>query len=91
MRRGLSKDELKAEWMALPKDWYSIYQWQPTSRAGYLDWIAGWIIESFPAIQLKTEGLCARSFKAADHRGQTSLATGIEQVVTRRKKRSLYA
>ena len=90
MPRGLSKDELKAEWMALPKDWYSIYQWKPTSRAGYLDWIAGWIIESFPAIQLKTEGLRTRSFKAADHRGQISLATGIEQVTEKRIVRALF-
>jgi hypothetical protein len=52
MVRGLDKDTLRQKWISLNKDWYSIYQWNPTSRVGYTEWIAEWIAESFAVICL---------------------------------------
>jgi hypothetical protein len=90
MPRGVTKDELALEWQSLHKDWYSIYQWEPTSRAGYLDWITEWITESFSEIQLNTAGLRTRSFRVPDHRGQISLSTDIEQTTEKRIVRALF-
>lgn len=90
MARGLSKTELEAEWQALPKNWYVIYQWERTSRAGYLEWIAEWIVSSFLQIELKAEGLRRRSFRAESHRGQIDLQTGIEQLTEKRLVRAMF-
>ncbi len=90
MARGLSRTELEAEWQGLPKDWYSIYQWERTAGVGYTEWIAEWIASSFEGIQLVTDGLRARSFRVADHRGQIKLGTGIEQLTEKRLVRAMF-
>lgn len=90
MSRGLSKTELEMEWQALPKNWYAIYQWERTSRASYLEWIAEWIVDSFPYIQLLTNGIRSRTFRVSDHRGQISLNTKIEQLTEKRLVRAMF-
>lgn len=80
MARGLLITELESEWQALPRNWYAIYQWKRTSRGGYLEWIAERIFKEFSQIQLVTDGLRSRTFQVADHRGQISLNTEIEQI-----------
>lgn len=90
MARGLSKTEVEKEWQALPKNWYAIYQWKRTSRAGYLEWIAEWTVASFPQIQLIIDGLRDRSFKAENHRGQIDLQTEIEQLTEKRLVRAMF-
>ena len=89
MARGSSRTELEVEWQALAKDWYSIYQWGPTSREGYTEWIAAWAVASFGSIGLVADGLRTRSFKVADHRGQIELSTGIEQLTEKRLVRAM--
>lgn len=90
MARGLSKTDLEAEWQALPKNWYVTYQWERTSRAGYLEWIADWIMSSLPQIQLVADGLRSRSFRVTDHRGQIKLNTGINQLTEKRLVRAMF-
>jgi len=90
MARGVTKTDLESEWRSLQKNWYSIYQCKPTSRAGYLEWIAEWITASFSLIQLNTSGLRTRSFKVAEHRGQIGLRTGIEQLTEKRIVRAMF-
>lgn len=90
MARRLSKTEIKKEWQALPKSWYAIYQWERTSGAGYLEWIADWIVASFPHIKLVADGLRSRSFRVADHRGQIKLNTGINQLTEKRLVRAMF-
>lgn len=90
MARGLSKTEIESEWRALPKNWYAIYQWERTSRAGYLEWTAEWIVKEFSQIQLVTDGLRSRTFRVADHRGQISLNTEIEQPTEKRIVRAMF-
>lgn len=90
MTRGVTKAELESEWRSLPMNWYSIYQWRPTSRDGYLEWIAEWIVSSFPLIQLNANSLRTRSFRVAEHRGQIVLRTGIEQLTEKRIVRAMF-
>jgi hypothetical protein len=90
MARGLSKTELEAEWHGLPKDWYSIYQWKRVVGVSYTEWIAEQIASSFGGIRLVTDGLRARSFRVADHRGQITLRTGIEQLTEKRLVRAMF-
>lgn len=90
MVRGLPETDLNKEWQALPKNWYAIYQWRRTSKDGYTERIAQWIIESFTQIALATDGLRNRSFRADDHHGQITLSTGIEQLTEKRIVRAMF-
>jgi hypothetical protein len=90
MARGVTKAEIESEWHLLPKNWYSIYQWKPTSRDGYLEWISEWIVSSLPIIQLNAIGLRTRSFRVADHRGQIKLGSEIGQVTEKRLVRAMF-
>lgn len=90
MARSLSKTEIEMEWQALPKNWYAIYQWERTKGAGYLEWIAEWIIAAFPQIQLLTDGLRSRAFRVEDHRGQIRLDSEIKQLTEKRLVRAMY-
>ena len=90
MARGVTKTEIESEWHSLPKNWYSIYQWKPTSRDGYLEWIAELIVSSFPMIQLNAIGLRTRSFRVADHRGQINLGSEIDQLTEKRLVRAMF-
>jgi hypothetical protein len=90
MTRGLEKDALRKEWDLLQKDWYSIYQWHGTCRAGYAEWIAQWIAESFADIRLVQDGLREQTFKTQAHRGQAKLQTQIEQFTEKRFVRAIF-
>jgi hypothetical protein len=87
---ALTKTELDVEWRSLPKNWFSIYQWKRTTGASYTEWIAERIATSFPQIELVAEGLRTRSFRAADHRGQIRLRTGINQLTEKRIVRAMF-
>ena len=90
MARGLSTTELEAEWLGLPKDFYSIYRWERVAGVGYTEWIAGRVAASLDGLRLVRDGLRARSFRVADHRGQIKLGTGIEQLTEKRLVRALF-
>ncbi len=90
MARGLSTTQLEAEWHGLPKDFYSIYQWERVAGAGYTEWIAERVAASLDGLRLVTDGLRARSFRVADHRGQIKLGTGIEQLTEKRLVRAMF-
>lgn len=90
MARGLSSTELEAEWHGLPKDFYSIYQWERVAGVGYTEWIAGRVAATLDGVRLVTDGLRARSFRVADHRGQIKLGTGIEQMTEKRLVRAMF-
>src|SRR5688572_3548002 len=87
---ALDRNALKSEWCLLQKDWYSIYQWERTSGYAYTEWIAEWIEESLPNIQLLILGLRQRSFKVDGHRGQINLQTGIKQLTEKRLLRAMF-
>jgi hypothetical protein len=90
MARSLDKSTLLKEWQSRPKDWYSIYQWPPTSKCGYTEWISEWIKESLGEIRLVTDGLRQRTFRCGDHTGQIKLQTGIEQITEKRMLRAMF-
>ncbi len=87
---ALDEMTLLKEWQALPKNWYSIYQWKPASRSGYTELIADWVHSAFPDIRLVADGLRQRSFRVPDHKGQIKLQTGIEQLTEKRLVRAMY-
>jgi hypothetical protein len=82
--------KLLRAWQSLPKDWYSIYQWEKLSRCGYTEWISQWIEQALPEIRLATTGLRQRSFRVADHRGQIKLQTDIKQFTEKRFLRAMF-
>ena len=87
---AFDKAQILSDLEAVPKDWYSIYQWKPTARIGYTEWISEWLDEFLDEIRLIEKGLRQRSFKFADHRGQISLQTGIEQLTEKRLVRAMF-
>lgn len=82
--------ERNFDWDGLPKDWYSLYQWQPTSQATYLERIAERLADEFPSIALNKSGLRQSSFRTDSHRGQISLNTDISQLTEKRLVRALF-
>lgn len=75
---------------AVPNDWYSIYQWKPTSLLGYTEWISEWIEAKLPDIQLLSDGLRQRTFRVAEHRGQADLKSAIVQMTEKRIVRAIF-
>lgn len=86
----LDKNTLMQQWNSLNKDWYSIYQWHGTSRVGYTELVAKWIIELFDDIQLETKGLREKDFRIMDHRGQAKLSRSIGQFTEKRFVRAVF-
>lgn len=87
---ALTKTEIEAEWHSVPKNWYAIYQWERTSRAGYMEWLSEWIEREFSTIYLVATGLRSRTFRVADHRGQINMNTEIEQITEKRIVRAMF-
>lgn len=69
----------------------AIYQWKQTSRAGYLEWLAEWLVQSFPEITLVTTGVRSRTFRVSDHRGQIKLNTAIGHLTEKRIVRAVFS
>jgi len=87
---AIGKATLLKQLDTVPKNWYSIYQWKPTSRIGYTEWIAERIEASVNDILLVEKDLRRRSFRLADHRGQIKLQTGIRQLTEKRLVRAMF-
>ncbi len=90
MPRHIDPDDLVAEWQSLPKNWYSIYQWPRTARAGYVEYVASLILDSFNNIELVLTDLRQAGFRVSDHRGQAKLQTDIAQFTEKRFCRALF-
>ncbi len=89
---ALSRETLAEEWKELPKDWYSIYQWQRTTGYSYTEWISEWIEEAISQSQivLVEKGLRQRSFNVTTHQGQIELNTSIDQLTEKRLVRAVF-
>lgn len=90
MPRRVDHNALATEWQSLPKDWYSIYQWPRTARAGYVEQVASFILDSFDSIDLVVHDLRQADFRVPDHRGQAKLQTEISQFTEKRFCRALF-
>jgi hypothetical protein len=78
------------EFAVLPKNWYSIYQWDRTARDGYAELVASLIMAWQHQIELCITGLRQGGFRVAAHRGQAKLRTGIAQFTEKRFCRALF-
>lgn len=78
------------EFAALPKNWYSIYQWGRTARDGYAELVASLVTAWLDRIELDVTGLRSGGFRLASHRGQAKLRTGISQFTEKRFCRALF-
>lgn len=81
---------LAAEWDGVPKNWYSVYQWQRCAAVGHTEEVASLIEHTFEQIELATDGLRER-FRLPDHRGLVTIAEGTESIVNEKRiVRALY-
>ena len=90
MGRRKSSVDLLREWRALPRDWYSIYQWPSIGASAYSERIAAHILAGFAQISLTVIGLRQRDYAVAAHKGQSALATEISQFTEKRFVRAMF-
>lgn len=90
MARTLSKDDIEAKWASVPKNWYDIYQWSPTTGSAYMEWLAARLTASFPQIQLDRDGLRTPATRKPPHRGQISLRTSIDGLNEKHLVRGMF-
>jgi len=81
---------IACEFTALPKNWYSIYQWGRTARVGYGEWVASLILSRLDQINLVLTDFRQSGFRVGDHRGQLQLQTDIAQFTEKRFCRAMF-
>ena len=90
MPRKKSVTELRKEWHALDKDWYSIYQWPSLAVSAYTEETAALILAHYTEIRLNVVGLRQANYALDAHRGQCALQTNISQFTEKRFVRAMY-
>lgn len=86
----LSEDEIQQEWNALPKDWYSIYNWDRVTGDAYAEEIASFVLSEFDDIALCIDGLRQNGFRVDGHCGKGEITTDISQVTEKRLVQGIF-
>jgi len=90
MPRGKSTADLQQEWAALPRDWFSAYQWPALGVSAYAEQVAALILQDYGRIVLNVQGLRQSSYKMPFHHGQCDLQTTVAQFTEKRFVRAMY-
>ena len=90
MARRLPEDEVQQMWNDLPKDWYSIYNWERVTGDAYAEEIASFVLSDFGDIRLEEGGLLQSGFRVDGHCGKGEITTDISQVTEKRLVQGIF-
>ena len=88
---ALSDAEVTRQWNDRPKDWHSLYKWDRTTGAAYLDLISVLIQASIADIHLDVNGLRKDNFHLPEeHKGLAEIQENITQFNEKRFCRAMF-
>ena len=87
----LSNADVTRQWYDLPKNWHSLYKWERTTGAAYLDLISALIQASIADIHLDVNGLRKDNFHLPEeHKGLAEIQENITQFKEKRFCRAMF-